>query len=682
MQYLNKGSLTRRGGRVQVVSLKIDLAERTSLITATVIGSTVPNLDDWLITDEGPIAGMVWCVRDTDDQHIGTGKYSFTAESVLTVLKGKILFGKTTAADITGNKKDINCTAKQAVQFALGKQAEKHFTLGTIEYTNKNPYHFNGETIFDALEDITASLPDACWDVDFSTYPFKLNIRKLSSSVESEMRWSRNIASPIKKTMSKNGMYTVFYPVGKNNLALPEKSMALNVSKYGTIEKTETDQSLETVEALRAWAEERLRKHAKPLATVTLTGIYLAEVTGEKLDRIKVNRICRVPIQGEELIEERVIKLTWPDWVKEPLNVSVTLCNQESDVASVIREMQKRGSGGRAGRTAAVNAEEDHAWFEDTTDHVSMVAMAIIGKNPEGVDWKRVSDLTVGENGIYGSVDALEGDMKRYGTKLQQNEKSIGMVVGTYPDGSNFVKAGEICMAINESGSAEAYINASKIYLLGQTIANTVTAELIQSKVNLMSNLRVKQLTVATALKFEGGDGCTITSSQAADILRNLRISRNGNNYTLQKITCGGGSWEDVGTFSRAITSWGVAGSSGKVKVTAQPQNQSKEVPVSISGGNTISANGQYLYDIYYEDDNGDDVKLPGTTKTITVAVHPNSMTLTRSKAGRTSGGLDVYYGQLYYWDDDDGSYMPAAAGNHYWYYSSTNRAGTNAVYY
>lgn len=680
MQYLNKGSLTRRGGRIQAVNLKIDLAERTSTITATVIGNTVPKMDDWLITDEGPAAGMVWCVRDTDDQHIGTGKYSFTAESVLTVMKGKILFGKVTAADITGNKKDVNCTAKQAVQFVLGKQKEKHFVLGTIEYTDKKPYHFNGENIFDALETVTNSLKDAYWDIDFSSYPFKINIRKLSDSVDGEMRWSRNITSPIKKTMSKNGMFTVFYPVGKNNLTLPEKCMALNTAQYGWYEKTETDQSLDTVDALRAWAEEKLRRHAKPLATVTMTGIDLSKKTGEALDKIRINRVCRVPIQGEETIAERVIRLTWPDWIKEPENMSVTLCNQETDVASVIREMQK--SGGRSGRTAAKNAEEDHAWFEDTNDHVSMVAMAIIGKNPDGVDWKRVSDLTVGPNGIAGTVDAMEGDMKRYGTKLEQNEKSIGMVVGTYPDGSNYVKAGEICMAINESGSAEAYINASKIHLLGQTIANTVTAELIQSKVNLMSNLRVKQLTVATALKFEGGDGCTITGSQAADIVRNLRIQRNGNNYTLQKVTCGGGSWEDVDSFSRAIASWGVAGSSGKVKVTAQPQNQSKEVPVSVSGANTISSNGDYLYDIYYENDDGDDIKIPGTTKTITVAVHPNSMTLTRSKAGRSSGGYDIWYGQLYYWDDDDGSYMPAAAGNHYWYYSSTNRAGTNAVYY
>ena len=78
-----------------------------------------------------------------------------------------------------------------------------------------------------------------------------------------------------------------------------------------------------------------------------------------------------------------------------------------------------------------------------------------------------------------------------------------------------------------------------------------------------------------------------------------------------------------------------------------------------------------------YENDSGDDVKISGTTKTITVSVHPNSMTLTRAQTDQ-----GIYYGRLYYYDTRDESYKPVIDESRYWYYSTTNRVGTNDVFY
>lgn len=655
----------------------LNLSERQSTASITV-GPRAPaiTVNDWLRDEHGPGAGIVWRVKSIDTDY-ATESRTLNCEHLITELRDLVMFGEVTPATITGNKKATSCTAEQAARYVLKGQGD--WTLGSMGFSKSAPYNFNGDDLLSALETISGSLLEAWWSYDFTSYPFKLNIRPKSTQVACEMRMDRNIRS-LKKTVDKTRMFTRFYPIGKNNLKLGGGGyVEKNANLYGIISKVETDGEKASTAELKAWAEEKLNNHAEPLVTITITGLDLSEATGEPLDRLTLGTVCRVPLpEFETIITERITRLSWGDKLADPESVSITLANQVEDVASIVNRIQK--AAGSGGRSAAKKAGEDHAWFVDTEDHVGMVAEAVAGPGADK-DWSRVSSIFADGSGIHQRVTKTEGDLVVAEQRIETTETSWTNTVSAIgKDGK--ITVGSICLAINDSGDPEAVINAKKIYLLGQTIANTVTAELIQSKVNLMSNLRVNQLTVATALKFEGGDGCTITSSQAADILRNLRISKNGNNYTLQKITCGGGSWEDVGTFSRAITSWGVAGSSGKVKVTAQPQNQSKEVPVSISGGNTISANGQYLYDIYYEDDNGDDVKLPGTTKTITVAVHPNSMTLTRSKAGRTSGGLDVYYGQLYYWDDDDGSYMPAAAGNHYWYYSSTNRAGTNAVYY
>ena len=136
---------------------------------------------------------------------------------------------------------------------------------------------------------------------------------------------------------------------------------------------------------------------------------------------------------------------------------------------------------------------------------------------------------------------------------------------------------------------------------------------------------------------------------------------------------------------SNAISSWTWGGSNGNVNVTALPQNQTKSVPVSVNGSNSITANGSYTYAVYYENSDGDDMPT-GASMTVTVNVpdaHTHNLSITRTQAGRSSSGQDIYYGKLYYWDDDAQSYEAAYSSNAYWYRSSTNLgSGSKTVYY
>jgi len=61
--------------------------------------------------------------------------------------------------------------------------------------------------------------------------------------------------------------------------------------------------------------------------------------------------------------------------------------------------------------------------------------------------------------------------------------------------------------------------------------------------------------------------------------------------------------------------------------------------------------------------------------------VRTNSMSITQAIAGVSSSGT-TYYGRMYYYNSNTGSYVAAATSNYYWYRSSTNRSGTNTVYY
>lgn len=256
----------------------------------------------------------------------------------------------------------------------------------------------------------------------------------------------------------------------------------------------------------------------------------------------------------------------------------------------------------------------------------------------KGADDQLSSRITVTareiEQKVTDSETRMTGRISVQAGRIDQIVTSVGS--------NGQVTAASICLAINNGGSS-ATINADKIYLLGQTIANTITADYISTKVSSLSYVSVKSLSVQAGGSVSwAGNGASITDSIAADLIKNLQITLSGNTYKLQKVTVGDASWQDVGSFSRAVSSWSVGGGSGKVSVTANPQNQSKSVPVSISGANGIYSNGSYTYKVMYENASGDDVET-GAEKTVTVSIStptPSNARVSSSSSGSSIGTL------------------------------------------
>lgn len=256
----------------------------------------------------------------------------------------------------------------------------------------------------------------------------------------------------------------------------------------------------------------------------------------------------------------------------------------------------------------------------------------------KGADDQLSSRITVTareiEQKVTDSETRMTGRISVQAGRIDQIVTSVGS--------NGQVTAASICLAINNGGSS-ATINADKIYLLGQTIANTITADYISTKVSSLSYVSVKSLSVQAGGSVSwAGNGASITDSIAADLIKNLQITLSGNTYKLQKVTVGDASWQDVGSFSRAVSSWSVGGGSGKVSVTANPQNQSKSVPVSISGPNGIYSNGSYTYKVMYEDASGDDQET-GAQLGVTVSIStptPSNARVSSSSSGSSIGTL------------------------------------------
>lgn len=351
-------------------ALSITLNERESTATWTPVNMAGIGVNSWVKSQGGPADGIVWRVQSIR-QAYATATPTVQLEHSIKALDDKILFGEITPKEITGSSSASSCTARQAVEYILARQSD--WTLGSFDFGSvSNPYKFNGDTLLDALEKVSDSLEGAWWSYDFSSYPFRLNITEKPEGEICEMRANRNLTS-VTKTIDRSGMYTRFYPIGKDDLHIPGDYMSRNENLYGTVSKVEVDQSITTVAELQRWANERLRKHAEPVITVNADGMELSEATGQPLDDLTLGRICRIPLpEFSTTIEERITEISYPDLVFQPEVVRITMANQTEDLTKILADAIKRGGGG--GRAAAVQDKVDHAWIEDTDEYVALIA--------------------------------------------------------------------------------------------------------------------------------------------------------------------------------------------------------------------------------------------------------------------------------------------------------------------
>ena len=331
-------------------------------------------------------------------------------------------------------------------------------------------------------------------------------------------------------------------------------------------------------------------------------GLELADATGESMDRLRIGRICRIPLpEFGETITERITELNYPDKIRSPEAVQVTLSNSSEDVShltAMLAETIKKSAGG--GRGAARQAKKDHAWFEDTDTHVAMCAEGIIGKDKDGnPDWGRLSQIIVDGEGIHQKVTRTEKGLVTAEASIEVQERFINQTVQAIGEDGK-ITAASICLSINKDNSSQATIRADKIYLLGQTIAQTITADYIQGKISSITNLQVKTLTATGEIYVGNSRG---QSTSVRSMYASVEKKEAGNNITLKFTRLNGKSYaSDSVTFSKATTlssSW----SSGVQTVTASPQG--KTLQTYVDGGDENWSNGNCTIPIRYSTNGG-----------------------------------------------------------------------------
>ena len=240
-----------------------------------------------------------------------------------------------------------------------------------------------------------------------------------------------------------------------------------------------------------------------------------------------------------------------------------------------------------------------------------------------------MTDRTSADRTLSGRIDVEAG-------KITQIVQAVG------DDGE--VTAASIVLAINSTtGESEVHIDAGHVYI-GNTKSTTViagklnasefTAESIGAKIATLGTLTTNAITANGSVAFNGsclvksgtdahGNTYINLSNNVHKAIKGLQIVQNGNTYTLQAYRLGASdsspTWEDIGTFSRAVTSIGYAWSQGRLTVTAQPQGYSTQLLGVAAAGSWDSTNpNTYNGRIrYYE--GSDDETLYNTGATFTV---------------------------------------------------------------
>ena len=406
------------------------LTERGSTATMTV-GPDAPEIvsGNWIRDDMPPGDGTVWRVKSVEADD-ATKTRTVQLEHVISVLRDIAIWGDYGPGDIVPHATTVS--AEAAARFALGFQ--EIWTLGDFEFDTLAAYSFSGDSVFEALETITGTLDGAQWEFDLSALPFVLHVRGWDAVHSCEMRRARNI-SGLKIRTDRGKYYSRIYPVGQNDLHIDGGCIiSENESVFGRVDKVETDQSISDKAVLQLWAQGLLKRHEEPVVTVTISGLELSETTGETLDRLGVNRVCRVPLPDSgAVVEARIVKLEWADRVREPERVTVTLSNELADVAGILRQSGRAGS--RGARYGAKKDGEDHAWIVDTDEHVSLVAEAVAGTDSSGgPNWSRVAELTVDGHGIDARVTEAEGEIVTLHSEITQTAESIRLEVANEID--------------------------------------------------------------------------------------------------------------------------------------------------------------------------------------------------------------------------------------------------------
>lgn len=455
----------------------------------------------------------------------------------------------------------------------------KPWVLGTCAKSANVSKSIHYDNLMDLLEKTVDAGDNYYFVYNQTVWPWQISLVAKPSGVLSEFRLNRNIEKCKISDNDSELCTRLILNVNKVVVSSDPDTQDENQSvwriynnsagqaAYGIITKTaDIDVTQDTLPGgpfpeADAWAAAFFANRAAPQLQIQIDGLELKKITGLDWDESRICELCRVALpEYSESIEQRVVTINYPDLYKTPERVSVSLANVLPSYTSSLNSLSKE--------TSVLASENRYTERYETSFNKRFAIYDKQGNilNQAGLMLDAYGMLVYADDGV-----------NMIGSRFEVQANKIGMVVGTI-DGANYIKAGEIVLAINEStGQSEARINADHVYinatddvkawaadtdatLIAQSaaiqsiIAKNVTTDNLYASISNLTAVSVASIS-GTAASFTSMETTNLTlgSASVGGAYSGVSKTEANNQITLTFSKLGGGASDTV-TFSRAAS--------------------------------------------------------------------------------------------------------------------------------
>lgn len=443
--------------------------------------------------------------------------------------------------------------------------------LGTVSASGNVILSANYSNLLQTMNSMIAQVHGAFMSFDFTTTPWTINVGTMDSTVNAEGRLGRNLQSvQIRKDDSQ--LCTRVWLEGLTG----GKMDADTIGIYGVIERKLPGRDYTAAQAATV-ATAYLTRHKRPVFSIQISGKDFSTATGETLDRVAIGKMYRLAIPEDSIVAEyNVVEIQWPDCIRAPETAQITLSEPESTLVDFVNRQYSdyNGAGGSAeyqdkknkeaeagiGDAAAKtrkNAEDIAKNAEDiaeNTENITVVREEVVlvkEKADANGDILAAAGITI--DPVTGVAIYATDYATNLGSMFNVQADKIGMVVGTGA-GGNYIKAGEICLAINATtGQSTAYLLADHVIMdsvsgtpIDVVINGKLTATELETAIGEIQQLRV-QIVYGNGINIDYvnvSNNAEITT-QGVGYFTGLNIG--GNSASWQTITIGGTTYHLLG---------------------------------------------------------------------------------------------------------------------------------------
>lgn len=201
---------------------------------------------------------------------------------------------------------------------------------------DKKYYNFTEVNVLDAVFTVPKSITTGEWhfEYDLSSWPWKLSIKKLDTSIGCEIRRGRNLVD-ISREIDTTKLCNKLYVFGENGGSIASvndnKEYIIDqdsIDQYGVATNLTRLSCLGNSQSLKDAGQQVLDVYCQPIISYEAEAVDLWKETGREYDRFDEGKVVRIvdPVVNVD-IAARIIEVYKPDIDGDPLRVELTISN-------------------------------------------------------------------------------------------------------------------------------------------------------------------------------------------------------------------------------------------------------------------------------------------------------------------------------------------------------------------